>query len=40
LTPVIGVSTAALFLGEPFGAHQVAAVTLTIAGLGLMIRRV
>ena len=40
LTPVIGVSTAALFLGEPFGVRQVAAVALTIAGLGLVIRRV
>ena len=38
LTPVIGVSTAALFLGEPFGARQVAAVALTIAGLALVIR--
>jgi drug/metabolite transporter (DMT)-like permease len=38
LTPVVGVVTAALFLGEPLGAREVLALSLTIGGVVLAIR--
>ena len=39
LTPVIGVSAAAFTLGEPLGHSELAALTLTLAGVGLALRR-
>jgi len=39
LTPVIGVVTAALLLGEPLGSRQLVALTLTLAGVALALRR-
>jgi drug/metabolite transporter (DMT)-like permease len=38
LTPVVGVVTAALFLGEPLGLREVLALSLTIGGVALAIR--
>ena len=38
LTPVVGVITAALFLGEPLGVREVLALSLTIGGVVLAIR--
>jgi drug/metabolite transporter (DMT)-like permease len=38
LTPVIGVVAAAIVLGEPLGARQIAALALTLAGVGLALR--
>jgi drug/metabolite transporter (DMT)-like permease len=38
LTPVVGVLAAALFLGEPLGLREVAALSLTIGGVVLAIR--
>ncbi|MGG5818155.1 DMT family transporter [Falsiroseomonas sp. HW251] len=38
LTPVVGVVTAAIFLGEPLGAREVLALSLTIGGVVLAIR--
>jgi drug/metabolite transporter (DMT)-like permease len=38
LTPVVGVITAALFLGEPLGLREVLALSLTIGGVVLAIR--
>jgi drug/metabolite transporter (DMT)-like permease len=38
LTPVIGVASAALLLGEPFGWREAGALALTLAGVGLAIR--
>jgi drug/metabolite transporter (DMT)-like permease len=38
LTPVVGVATAALFLGEPLGVREVVALSLTIGGVVLAIR--
>jgi drug/metabolite transporter (DMT)-like permease len=38
LTPVVGVATAALFLGEPLGARELVALGLTISGVVLAIR--
>ncbi|WP_270936346.1 DMT family transporter [Falsiroseomonas oryzae] len=38
LTPVVGVLTAALFLGEPLGLREVLALSLTIGGVVLAIR--
>lgn len=38
LTPVVGVATAALFLGEPLGAREIGALALTIGGVVLAIR--
>ena len=40
LTPVIGVTAAALALGEPFGAPQIAALVLVIGGLAAVLRKV
>lgn len=39
LTPVIGVVTAGLLLGEPLGLRELLALTLTLAGVGLALRR-
>ena len=39
LTPVIGVVAAAVSLGEPLGPAQVAALVLTLGGVGLALRR-
>lgn len=39
LTPVIGVVAAAFVLGEPLGAREAMALTLTLAGVGLALRR-
>jgi drug/metabolite transporter (DMT)-like permease len=39
VTPVVGVASAALLLGEPLGAREVAALSLTICGVVLAIRR-
>ena len=39
LTPIIGVSAAALVLGEPFGIKEMLALALTISGLALVLRR-
>jgi len=38
LTPVIGVIAAAIALGEPFGARQIAALVLVIGGLAFVLR--
>ncbi len=38
LTPVVGVITAALFLGEPLGWREILALSLTIGGVVLAIR--
>jgi drug/metabolite transporter (DMT)-like permease len=38
LTPVVGVLTAALFLGEPLGWREILALSLTIGGVVLAIR--
>lgn len=38
LTPVIGITSAALALGEPLGARQFAAMALTIGGVALVLR--
>lgn len=40
LTPVIGVVSAALVLGEPLGPRELVALTLTLAGVALALRRV
>jgi drug/metabolite transporter (DMT)-like permease len=39
LTPVIGVVTAAFLLGEPLGLRELLALALTLAGIGLALRR-
>jgi drug/metabolite transporter (DMT)-like permease len=39
ITPVIGVGAAALALGEPLGSKELVALTLTLAGVGLALRR-
>jgi len=39
LTPVIGVVSAALVLGEPLGTRELVAFTLTLAGVALALRR-
>lgn len=39
LTPVIGVSAAALALGEPLGAREIAAMGMTLAGIALAMRK-
>jgi len=39
LTPVIGVSAAAIVLGEPFGGKESLALVLTIAGLAMVLRK-
>lgn len=39
LTPVVGVSAAALMLGEPFDARKIAAIGLTLSGIALAMRR-
>lgn len=38
LTPMVGVTTAALFLGEPFGWREMSALALTLSGVALAIR--
>lgn len=38
LTPMVGVTTAALFLGEPFGWREATALALTLSGVALAIR--
>jgi drug/metabolite transporter (DMT)-like permease len=38
VTPVVGVIAAAVFLGEPLGLREVAALSLTIGGVVLAIR--
>ena len=39
LTPVIGVFAAAYALGEPFGARELVALSLTLGGVGLALQR-
>lgn len=39
LVPVVGVLSAAPILGEPLGLREIAAVALTLAGVGLALRR-
>jgi drug/metabolite transporter (DMT)-like permease len=39
ITPVIGVTAAAFVLGEPLGYKELVALTLTLAGVGLALRR-
>ena len=39
LTPVIGVVAAAFVLGEPLGSRELMALTLTLAGVALALRR-
>jgi drug/metabolite transporter (DMT)-like permease len=39
ITPVIGVGAAAFALGEPLGYNELVALTLTLAGVGLALRR-
>ncbi len=39
LAPMVGVVGAAIFLGEPFGLRQVAAIALVMAGVVLSMRR-
>ena len=39
LTPVIGVVSAALTLGEPLGMQEAIALTLTLGGVALALRR-
>lgn len=38
LTPMVGVASAALFLGEPFGWREATALALTLSGVGLAVR--
>jgi drug/metabolite transporter (DMT)-like permease len=38
LTPMVGVASAALFLGEPFGLREASALALTLSGVGLAMR--
>ncbi len=37
--PVVGVSAGALMLGDPFGMREIAALTLTLSGVALALRR-
>ncbi len=37
--PVVGVCSGALFLGDPFGLREIAALVLTLAGVALALRR-
>lgn len=37
LTPVVGVAAASVILGEPFGVREVAAIALTVTGIGLAV---
>ncbi len=37
--PVVGVCAGALFLGDPFGLREIAALALTLAGVALALRR-
>ncbi|MCO5129160.1 MAG: DMT family transporter [Xanthobacteraceae bacterium] len=37
--PIVGVSAGALFLGDPFGLREIAALLLTLAGVALALRR-
>ena len=37
-TPMVGVASAALFLGDPFGLREVLALTLTLSGVALAVR--
>ena len=39
LVPLVGVTTAAYALGEPFGAKEVAALVLTLGGVALALRK-
>ena len=39
LTPIIGISAAALALGEPFGVKESFALVLTVGGLTLVPRK-
>jgi len=39
LTPIVGVSAAAVVLGEPFGGKELLALALTIGGLALVLRK-
>jgi drug/metabolite transporter (DMT)-like permease len=39
LTPVVGVTAAALALGEPLGAREFLAMGLVIGGVALVLRR-
>lgn len=38
ITPIVGVASAALFLGEPFGWREAVALGLTLSGVGLAMR--
>lgn len=39
LTPVVGVTAGALFLGEPFGLKESLAMALTVGGVALVLRK-
>lgn len=39
LTPVVGVTAAALFLGEPFGLKELLAMGFTVGGVALVLRK-
>jgi drug/metabolite transporter (DMT)-like permease len=39
LTPVVGVTASAFFLGEPFGTRELLAMGLTIGGVALVLRK-
>lgn len=38
LTPMVGVASASLFLGDPFGWREATALALTLSGVGLAVR--
>jgi drug/metabolite transporter (DMT)-like permease len=38
ITPVVGVVSAAVAIGEPLGAQQLAALALTLSGVALALR--
>ena len=39
LTPVVGVTAAALILGEPLGAREFLAMGLTLAGIAMALKK-
>jgi len=38
VTPMVGVAGAAVFLGDPFGLREIAALTLTLSGVAFAVR--
>ena len=39
LVPIVGVTTAAYALGEPFGVKEITALVLTLSGVALALRK-